>query len=310
MAQVRHFIDILDCDRQFLAGLIDRAIAEKKQMRAGSLPPTLTGKSLAMYFEKPSLRTRLSFEVAMAQLGGHALYLTSEEVGLGRREPIKDFARVVSRMCDGIVVRTFSHEMVAELAEFASVPVINALTDYSHPCQAMADLMTIKEELGTLAGLKLAFVGDGNNVARSVASACGLLGLEFVLAAPPAYQLEEGFVNDLHRLAPGAKFEQIKDPRQAVDEADIVYTDTWISMGQEKDRQERLKDFEGYQITSALMKLAKPSAIVLHCLPAYRGYEISDEVIESPQSLVFEEAENRLHLQRTLLSVLITGLEV
>jgi ornithine carbamoyltransferase len=310
MAQVRHFIDILDCDRQFLAGLIERAIAEKRQMRAGSLPPVLAGKSLAMYFEKPSLRTRLSFEVAMAQLGGHALYLTSEEVGLGRREPIKDFARVVSRMCDGIVVRTFSHEMVAELAEFASVPVINALTDYSHPCQAMADLMTIKEELGTLAGLKLAFVGDGNNVARSVASACGLLGVEFVLAAPPAYQLEEGFVNDLRRLASGAKFEQIEDPRQAVDQADIVYTDTWISMGQEKDRQERIKDFEGYQITSALMKLAKPSAIVLHCLPAYRGYEISDEVIESPQSLVFEEAENRLHLQRTLLSVLITGLEV
>lgn len=307
MSSLLHFINILDHQRNVLAHLIDRAISDKSLHRDGKLPTVLTGKTLAIYFEKPSLRTRLSFEVAMIQLGGHTVYLTDAEVGLGKREPIKDVARVISGMCDGIVVRTFSHQAVVELAQFASVPVVNALTDFSHPCQALADLMTAKEHFSDLTGLKLAFIGDGHNVARSLAAACARLNVEFVLASPPRYQLDSAFVDTLRRAEPKAKFQQTADPLQAVTDADVVYTDTWISMGQEEQRQNRINDFKGFQVNTDLMKHAKPTAIVMHCLPAYRGYEITDEVIESPQSVVFDEAENRLHLQRTLLAVLLAG---
>ncbi len=301
----KHFINILDYSSDFLAKIIDKAISDKQKFRAGTLPKTLQGKTLAMYFEKPSLRTRMSFEVAMIHLGGYGMYLTDTEIGLGRREPIKDVARVVSGMCDGFVARTFSHQAVEELAQFASIPVINALTDYSHPCQAMADLMTAKEHFGHLEGLKLAFLGDGNNVARSLSALCARLNVKFVLAGPKEYHLKDEFVKLLISKAPNADFEQIIDPKQAVKDADIVYTDTWISMGQEQEKQKRIKDFSNYQLNMELLGLAKPSAIVMHCLPAYRGYEITDDVIESPQSLVFQEAENRLHFQRTLLSELM-----
>jgi len=305
MSTPTHFINIMDFSAEYLAERIEAAIREKDEFRRGRLEPVLAGKTLAMYFEKPSLRTRMSFEVAMTQLGGHAIYLTEGEVGLGKREPVKDVARVISGMCAGIVARTFSHEAVLELARHASVPVINALTDYSHPCQVMGDLMTVREKLGRIAGLKLAYVGDGNNVARSLACACAKLGAEFVLASPPRYRLEDEFVAALRRAVPSARFSQTADPASAVAAADVVYTDTWVSMGQEKDKHQKVRDFQGYQVDMALVRRAKPTAVVMHCLPAYRGNEITDEVMECPQSVVFEEAENRLHFQRSLLACLL-----
>lgn len=243
----------------------------------------------------------------MTQLGGHAIYLTDAEIGLGKREPVKDVARVMSGMCDGIMTRTFSHALVVELATFASVPVINGLSDNSHPCQAMADLVTIKEKLGGLEGLKLVFIGDGNNVARSLAVACGRFEIEFVLAGPAGRQLDDDFVYRLRQSEPGVRFMQTDEPRKAVEGADIVYTDTWISMGQENDRDERIREFQDYQVTTELLKSAKGSAIIMHDLPAYRGYEITDEVIECEQSVVFDQAENRLHFQRALMAVLMGG---
>lgn len=305
MSNIKHFVSILDHDSGFLSGLIDRAIADKQLFRAGKLPASLTNKTVVLYFEKPSLRTRLSFETAMTQLGGHGIYTTAAEIGLGKREPVKDVARVVSGMCNGFVARTFSHQALVEMAQYATVPIVNALTDYSHPCQAMADLMTAKERFGTLTGLKLAFIGDGNNVARSLASVCGRLGLKFAIAAPDGFQLEPQFIEHLHQAVPGMDYMQTTDPVAAVRDADIVYTDTWISMGQEKERQQRIDAFKGYQVNADLMGKAKLTAIFLHCLPAYRDYEVTDEVMESPQSMVFEEAENRLHFQRTLLAELI-----
>jgi ornithine carbamoyltransferase len=305
MSQVKHFVSILEYDREFLSALIDRSIADKKLVKAGKLPATLTGKIVVLYFEKPSLRTRLSFETATTQLGGHGIYMTDEEIGLGKREPVKDVARVISSMADGFVARTFSHQAVLDMAKYGSIPVVNALTDYSHPCQAMADLMTAKEEFGSLEGLKLAFIGDGNNVARSLACACARLGMEFSIAAPDGFTLEQEFIDKLKTAAPGVKFSQVTKPVDALVGANVVYTDTWVSMGQEKERQERVKKFEGYQINEELMSLADSKAIFMHCLPAYRGFEVTDGVMESTQSRVFPEAENRLHFQRTLLSVLI-----
>jgi ornithine carbamoyltransferase len=307
MSQVKHFVNILDHDREYLTALLERAIADKALFRAGKLPASLERKTLVMYFEKPSLRTRMSFETAMTQLGGHGIYMTNAEIGLGKREPVKDVARVISGMADGFVARTFSHEAVCEMAKYASIPIINALTDYSHPCQAMADVMTVKEEFGSLEGLKLTYVGDGNNVARSLACVCGRFGMEFAIAAPEGFQLEGEFFDQLKSKVPDVKFSQGSDPAQAVNGADVVYTDTWVSMGQEADKQARVQQFKGYQINTELMKLAKPEAIFLHCLPAYRGFEVTDEVMESSQSRVFEEAENRLHFQRTLLAVLMGG---
>jgi len=305
MPSIKHFVSILDHDRDFLAALIEKAITDKALFRSGRLPAVLDRKTLVMYFEKPSLRTRLSFETAMTQLGGHGIYQTAAEIGLGKREPVKDVARVVSGMCDGFVARTFSHQAVVDMATHATIPVINALTDYSHPCQAMADLMTARERFGKLAGLKLAYIGDGNNVARSLAGACARLGLKYAIAAPEGFKLDREFVEHLFRAVPKAEFSETADPAQAVRDADIVYTDTWVSMGQEKERQERIDAFKGFQIDAKLMQTAKPSAIFMHCLPAYRGLEVTDEVMESEQSWVFQEAENRLHFQRTLLAVLI-----
>jgi ornithine carbamoyltransferase len=305
MASNKDFVNILDHDKAYLSALIDKAIADKALFRAGKLPATLARKTLVMYFEKPSLRTRLSFETAMVHLGGHGIYVTDAEIGLGKREPVKDVARVVSGMCDGFVARTFSHQAVCDMAKFATVPVVNALTDYSHPCQAMADLMTAKEEFGKLEGLKLTYIGDGNNVARSLASVCASLGLKFSIAAPEGFKLEPEFFDNLFSHYPKAQIEQVTTPAEAIKGADVVYTDTWVSMGQEKEREQRIAQFKGYQISTELMKQANPRAIFMHCLPAYRGYEVTDEVMESTQSRVFEEAENRLHFQRTLLAVLM-----
>ena len=310
MQPIRHFINILDYDRPTLAGLIEKSIADKKRLAAGPLDPCLARRSVAIYMEKPSLRTRVSFELAVVQLGGYPVILNHAEIGLGAREPVKDVARVISRMCDGFVARTFSHEALEEFARYASVPVVNALTDYSHPCQAMADLLTVRERFGSLQGLKLAYVGDGNNVARSLAALCARLGVAFAIAAPQGFQLEDEFVRSLSQRAPNAAFEQSDDPRRAADGAHVLYTDTWVSMGQEKDRERKVQAFKGFQLTADLLRSAADNAVVMHCLPAYRGMEITDELMESPQSVVFDQAENRLHFQRTLLAALIGGEQI
>jgi ornithine carbamoyltransferase len=303
---MRHFISISTSTTDELRNVLDVALRLKKEFIAtGRNAPILAGKTLAMIFEKPSLRTRVSFAVAMTQLGGAALLLRQEEVGLGSREPACDIARVLSGMCDGIMARTFEHEKITDLAKCATVPVINGLTDYSHPCQAMADIMTIEEHFGSLKGRTLAFIGDGNNVARSLSVACGKFGMKFILACPSSYQLPPDDVDRIMSQVPDMDFVTTHDPTDAARQADVLYTDTWISMGQEKEKAKRVKDFEGFQINSKLLGLAPKHAVVLHCLPAYRGMEISNEVMEGPQSLIFPQAENRLHFQKGLLTVLM-----
>ena len=306
----RHFIAIADWTPEQLRHALDVSYRLKQQYKqVGRNDPLLAGKTLAMIFEKPSLRTRVSFAVAMTHLGGNGLLLRDEEVGLGKREPVKDVARVLSGMCDGIMARTFEHEKVAELARWSTVPVVNALTDYNHPCQAMADLMTLEERFGrgTLKGRTLVFVGDGNNVARSLAVGCGKFDMRFVLACPQSYQLPQDDVDHIMAHVPQMDFTLVEDPVEAVRDADCIVTDTWVSMGQEEEKERRLRDFHGYQVNEQLLAAAPKHAVVLHCLPAYRGYEISDAVMEGPQSLVFQEAENRLHFQKGLLAVLMGG---
>ena len=281
---------------------------KQQHKQTGRNDPLLAGKTLAMFFEKPSLRTRVSFSVAMTHLGGDSIYLRQEEVGLETREPTRDVARVLSGMCDGIMARTFSHQKLLDLAKFSTVPVINGLTDYSHPCQAMADMLTIEEHFGDLAGRTVAFVGDGNNVARSLAVACGKLGLRFICATPSNYTLPVDDVERIMAQLPGMDFITTADPLEAVREADVIYTDTWVSMGQEDEKQKRIRDFAGFAIDAKLLAAAPRHAVVLHCLPAYRGLEISEEVMESSRSLIFPQAENRLHFQKGLLAVLLGGL--
>ncbi len=301
-----HFTSLSDCSTDDLRHLLDVSGRLKKQHKStGRNDPILAGKTLAMIFEKPSLRTRVSFAVAMTHLGGEGLLLRNEEVGLDVREPGEDVARVLSGMCDGIMARTFEHEKILKLAKYATVPVINGLTDYSHPCQAMADVMTIEEHFGSLKGRTVAFIGDGNNVARSLATACGKFDMRFIVATPPGYQLDSAEVDRIMTQVPEMDFETTDDPAEAVRDADVLYTDTWVSMGQEAEKQKRLPEFAGFCIDEALLAKAPKHAIVLHCLPAYRGLEISDAVMEGPQSKVFAEAENRLHFQKGLLAVLM-----
>jgi len=306
---MKHFISISENTVADLQHFLDVSLRLKNQLRtAGQNEPILTNKTLAMIFEKPSLRTRVSFAVAMTQLGGNGLLLRDEEVGLGRREPVQDVARVLSGMCDGIMARTFEHEKITGLAKWATVPVINGLTDYSHPCQAMADIMTLQEHFGSLKGRTMAYIGDGNNVARSLSVACGKFGIRFILSSPPSYELPPGDVDRIMSQVPEMDFEIMHDPTDAVHEADAIYTDTWVSMGQESEKAKRVKDFQGYQINEQLLSKAPSHAVVLHCLPAYRGMEISDGVMEGKQSLVFPQAENRLHFQKGLLAVLMGGM--
>ena len=302
---MKDFINLIDFTGPQLSGLIERALKDKALFRAHKLPQIKPPKVLAMIFEKPSLRTRVSFETAMTDLGGHAIYLTQVDVGLPSREPVQDMARTLSRMCDGIMARTFSHQFVEDLGKHASVPVVNALTDYSHPCQAMADVMTAREIFGDLKGRTLAFVGDGNNVARSLATACAKMGMKFILACPDGYELEGSFVEMLRDKCGQSCYTEINDPDAAVATADVVYTDTWVSMGQETEKAQRVEDFQGFQINRQLLEAAPKHAVVMHCLPAYRGMEISDEAFELHAGTIFEEAENRLHFQRSLLAVLM-----
>ena len=303
---MKHFIEIESCTPEQLKELLKESSKLKKLYKSGKRDLCLVGKTLAMLFEKPSLRTRISFEVAMTDLGGHAIYVKPEDIGgIGKREPVKDIARVLSRYVHGIMARTFEHSTVTELAEFATVPVINALTDWSHPCQAMADVMTIAEHCGKLAGIKIAFVGDGNNVARSLAFACAKLGIKMVVASPKGYELDERTIRVTNEISKGS-VEQINNPLQAVAGADIVYTDTWVSMGQEAEKQKRIADFKGFQVNAQLLKSASAKVKIMHCLPAYRGFEISDQAAESANSIMFDQAENRLHFQRALLKKLMS----
>ncbi|HEX8912857.1 MAG TPA: ornithine carbamoyltransferase [Humisphaera sp.] len=306
---MEHFLTIAETPVDRLRHFLDVAHRLKGQLKStGRNDQLLAGKTLAMIFEKPSLRTRVSFAVAMSHLGGLGLLLRPDEVGLGTREPVPDVARVLSGMCDGIMARTFEHQKVVDLAKWSSVPVINGLTDWTHPCQAMADLMTLQEHFGPdLKGRTLVYVGDGNNVARSLSVMCAKFGLRFVCATPPSYKLPSEDADRTMEINPQMDFVETADPLDAVREADAIYTDTWVSMGQEAEKARKVKDFAGFCVDERLMAAAPKHAVVLHCLPAYRGYEISDGVMEGPQSLVFPQAENRLHFQKGLVAALMGG---
>lgn len=306
---MKSFLTIRDCTPDQLNELLTISHDLKKLYKNGGRDLCLSGKVLAMLFEKTSLRTRVSFQVAMYDLGGLAIYMKPEDIGvIGQREPAKDMARVFARYVDGIMARTFAHETLIELDRWAHVPVINALSDWSHPCQAMADMMTIQEHFGRLEGLKLAYVGDGNNVARSLAFACAKFKMKYVVASPAGYELDAETFAVVNQMRPGCA-EQTSDPVAAVKDADVIYTDTWVSMGQEEEKEQRLRDFAGFAVDEALMQHA-PKAKVMHCLPAYRGYEITDGVAESPNSILFDQAENRLHFQRGLLKKLMSKVSI
>jgi ornithine carbamoyltransferase len=302
----KDLLSIADLTSDDIQSLISDAIDAKDQ----GWVSILEGKSLALLFEHPSLRTRVSFEIAMRQLGGQCLYLSPAEVGLGERESVADVARVLSRYVDCIAARTFSHQTLKMLANYCDVPVINALSDLEHPCQALADLLTIYEEKGELAGLTLAFIGDGNNVAHSLLLAAALTGINFQIASPPGYTANEKILSLVQDYArgTGSKILCTEEPRLAVNSADIVYTDVWTSMGQEAEREQRRKVFAKYQVNSELLSLAKEDAIVMHPLPAHRGEEITNDVLDGPQSVVFDQAENRLHAQKALLKQILGGL--
>ncbi|MFC1911979.1 ornithine carbamoyltransferase [Chloroflexota bacterium] len=291
---------------------IRRLISNAVDMKAEGWTSLLSGKVLALLFEKPSLRTRMSFEVAMWQLGGQAIYLSPAEVGLGERESVPDVARVLSRYADAIAARTFSHLTLEVMAEYSSVPVINALSDLEHPCQALADLLTIYEKKGELEGLTLAYIGDGFNVAHSLLLAAALTGMNFRIASPEGYHVKEGILSTAQGYAAdsGAEIFCTQDPRLAVGRADVVYTDTWINMGQEDEAETRRQVFAAYQVNEELLSLARGDAIVMHCLPAHRGEEITESILDGSQSVVFDQAENRLHIQKAILADMLRGLEI
>jgi ornithine carbamoyltransferase len=299
----KDFLSITDLNQGDSGRIIQRAM----DMKAGRAEPILAGRTLALLFEKPSLRTRVSFDVAMSQLGGHCIYLSQAEVGLGSRESMADVARTLSRYVDVISARTFAHATVESLAEYASVPVVNALSDREHPCQALADLLTIREKKGKLDGVTVAYVGDGNNVANSLLLACALAGVEFRIASPAGYGVSEEIVALSRGLAGGVGSITLVDrPEEAVRGADVVYTDVWTSMGQEAESEKRRRDFQGYQVNEVLMSLAAKDSILMHPLPAHYGEEIASELAESPHSVIFDQAENRLHAQKAILVELLS----
>jgi len=300
----RDLLSVSDLSPEEIQSLMEQALV----MKRGDTPCVLAGKTLALLFEKPSLRTRVSFEMAMHQLGGHAIYLSPDEVGLGKREAIPDVARVLSRYVDGVAARTFSHQTLLILAEYSSVPVINALSDIEHPCQALADFLTIYEKKGRLAGLTLAFIGDGNNVANSLLLAASLTGMNFSIASPPGYEIRKEIIKQSGGFAV-LKDSQIvltNEPYEAVKNADVVYTDVWTSMGQEAEAEKRRLAFSGYQVNEKLLSLAKGDALFMHPLPAHHGEETSAGLLDSARSVVFDQAENRLHLQKALLAKMLS----
>jgi ornithine carbamoyltransferase len=299
-----HFLSLPDLTPSELRQLLELAVELKKERKAGGNRPLLKGKTLGLVFQKPSLRTRVSFEMAMNHLGGQALYLSPFEIQLGKRESVPDVARVLSRYVDGIMARVFAHSDVLTLAEYSQVPVINGLSDYNHPCQGLADFLTIVESKGwDLRGRKLAFVGDGNNVAVSLLFGATMLGMDFAIASPPNYALP-GEVWELGQesaTTSGSHLQMTHDTHEAAAEADVIYTDVWASMGQEDEAEERARVFVPYQVNEALVEEAKPDVIVMHCLPAHRGQEITDGVCDGPHSVLWDQAENRMHAQKAIL---------
>ena len=304
----KDLLSISDLSGEDIRWLISDAV----DMKAKGWLSLLSGKTLAIMFEKPSLRTRVSFEIAMRQLGGQTVYLSPAEVGLGERESVADVARVLSRYVDAIAVRTFSHQTLETLASYSSVPVINALSDLEHPCQALADLLTVYENKGELNGLTLAFVGDGNNVAHSLLLAASLIGMNFRIASPTDYTVQNRILHlsEGYAIDSGAQILSTEEPRLAVNGADVVYTDVWTSMGQEPESQERRQIFASYQVNSELQSLAKEDAILMNPLPAHRGEEVAEDILDVPNSVVFDQAENRMHLQKALLAEMLGGLEI
>jgi ornithine carbamoyltransferase len=295
-----HLLQLSDFSRDELFAYIDRAIQLKKETAGGTRHTQLAGRTIALIFEKASTRTRVSFEAAMYDLGGQVIFLSAKETQLARSEPLKDTALVMSRYVDGLVVRTYGQEVVTELARNATIPVINALTDLFHPCQVLSDVMTVIEKKGQLNNLKVAWVGDGNNMANSWVQAAARLGFELVLACPPGYE-PNGDVLARAQQEAGAKISVVRDPVEAALKADVINTDVWASMGQEGEQQERLHAFKGFQVDAKLLSHARPDCIVLHCLPAHRGEEISAEVLEGPQCVAFDQAENKLHIHKAIL---------
>lgn len=295
-----NFISLYDLSADEIHETLDLAVEIKAKLKAGENYKPLEGKTLSMIFAKPSARTRISFETGIKKLGGYALYLSPNDISMGKREAVKDIARVISRYNEGIMARLFSHEHMLELAEFASIPVINGLTDYNHPCQIMGDILTVREHRGALNDLKVTFIGDGNNVVNSWVNLAAKIPMHFVLAGP------EGFEPDSETWSRSEKaglstLEIAHDPVEAVKDADVVYTDVWASMGQESESADRAEKFRPFQLNSELMSKAKPSTLVMHCLPAHRGEEITDEVMDGPNSIVFDQAENRMHAQNAIM---------
>jgi ornithine carbamoyltransferase len=307
-ANMKHLLSIADLSADEVWQVLNLARELKEEWQKGGNRPILKGKTLGMIFQKPSLRTRVSFEMGMIHLGGQALYLSPAEIKLGARESVPDVARVLSRYVDGIMARVFAHSDVQELAAYSQVPVINGLSDYNHPCQALSDLFTIWEKRGKLKDLKLAYVGDGNNVAASLLFAAAKVGMDIALASPEGYELSDDVVKLGQEFAAqsGSKIELGHDPTAAVRGADVIYTDVWASMGQEEEIERRLKVFPPYQVNAALVAQARPDVIVMHCLPAHRGQEITDEVADGPHSVLFDQAENRMHAQKAILALLMS----
>ncbi len=304
----KDLLTLFDFSSDEIKYLLERAETMKTEQKQGKLSTALAGKSLGMIFENASTRTRVSFEVGMTQLGGHALFLSPRDLQIGRGESLRDTAKVLSRYVDAIMIRTNSHEKVEELAEYADIPIINALTDLYHPCQALADLLTVKEHKGTWDGLKACFIGDGNNVAHSWIIACTKLGMDASLAVPKGYEPDAEVWRKIEELAleMGTKVTCTNDPAEAAYKADVVYTDVWTSMGSEAEQDKRLNDFKGFQINEELMSHAADDYIFLHCLPAHRGEEVSAEVIDGSHSVIYDEAENRLHAQKAVLEAVIS----
>lgn len=307
MLKGRHLLSPQDLSPEEIIAVLDKADELKRKLRRGEPHELLKGKTLGMIFAKPSTRTRVSFETAMTQLGGHAIYMGMGDLQLGRGETIADTARTLSRYVDAVMARLFKHEDIVELARNSSVPVVNGLTDLLHPCQTLADLQTIREKKGRLKGLKLAWVGDGNNVCNSLLLGCTLVGMNISAACPKGYEPSAEIVEQARKNAKrsGTKLEIINDPKKAVKGADVVYTDVFVSMGQEAERERRMRDFKGYQVNGELLKRAKKDVTFMHCLPAHRGEEVAAEVIDGPHSVVFDQAENRLHAQKAVLAMVM-----
>lgn len=304
---MRHLISLFELTRDDLDEIFELARDIKTRFRQGERPRLLQGRVLSLIFEKPSLRTRISFEAGMQQLGGGSIFLSDRDAGLHGREALCDVARVLSSYCDAVALRTYKQQTIEEFARYSSCPVINGLSDERHPCQALTDLFTMQEALGDLTGRRIVFVGDGNNVATSLAIATARLGLPFTHSAPPGYELSADFLRELRQQIPTADVRLVSDPREAVRDADIIYTDVWASMGQETEQEKRKRDFAPYQVNAALMALAPPPCRFMHDLPARRGLEVTDDVMDGPQCLAFQQAENRMHLAKGLLVWLMQG---